>query len=370
MAILKLKELLQRRGAIAFFLDASDAFGCIKWSLLFTKLDRLNFDRNITAAISRLYHLSHGRVVWRGATSRSFILKQGVRQGGCISGHLFNIYFASLDICDKICAMIFYADDLVIVVYHPWAAVIVLDKLRKLSIELNVNWNPDKCKVLQMSSTSTHGFEWYGKVLENVSRFVYLGWIIVRKLRCCDDEQAARQAGKFYAAAHDTSQAYKFTQGLPMKERVDFAKTIGGVYAPEAFTSVSEKAMSKMRNAHRYLFMRLTGWNGVECYDEEKSVSSETIGSDDSAEEYYDCRSRWLYAYVATAKKSVVYSGIRAVHAADRLEVDFLHPAPTLQYQFRKARARIQRVVKKLDLELNLPSIRLSNSMKKILAPA
>ena len=134
--------------------------------------------------------------------------------------------------------MIFYADDLVIVVYHPWAAVIVLDKLRKLSIELNVNWDPDKCKVLQMSSTSTHGFEWYGKVLENVSRFVYLGWIIVRKLRCCDDEQAARQAGKFYAAAHDTSQAYKFTQGLPMKERVDFVKTFGGVYAPEAFTSV------------------------------------------------------------------------------------------------------------------------------------
>ena len=262
--------------------------------------------------------------------------------------------------------MVFYADDLVIVVYHPWAAVLVLDELQKISVELNVSWNPDKCKVLQMSSTVTHDFAWYGKMLENVTRFVYLGWIIVRKQRSSDDEQATRQAGKFYAAAHETSQAYQFTRGLPEKERVDFAKTFGGIYAPEAYTDVSEKVMSKLRSAHRYLYMRLIGWNGIESYDDESNVSTETIGTDDSSEEYYDSRSRWLYAFAAGTEKLATYQRIRG-HVNKEFRVEFLHPAPTPQYQFRKARLRIQKVTGRLGLNLNLSSIRLSRCMLKIL---
>ena len=227
MAVLKLKQMLQRKGAIVFFLDASDAFGCIKWKTLFKKLEQLNFDTNLIAAISRLYQLSGGRVIWRETTSTPFILRQGVRQGGCISGHLFNVYFAHLQATSVNCTVIFYADDLVIIVFHPWAAVVFLAELKQVSLDLNVNWNPDKCKVMQMASSTTHRFEWYGKELENVTRFVYLGWLVVRKLRNCDDEQAARQAGRFYAAAHATSQAYQFTRKLPWNERVSLTGWAG-----------------------------------------------------------------------------------------------------------------------------------------------
>ena len=297
MAVLKLKQLLQQKGAIPLFLGASDAFGCIVWKTLCEILERHDFHSNLIAAISRLYQSSAGRVIWRGLTSTTFVLSQGVRQGGSISGHLFNLYFASLSSLGEKVWVILYADDLVIIVFHPWAAVCALRHLEEISRALNVNWNPEKCKVMQMSSDVVHAFQLYGKPLENVSRFVYLGWIIVRKLRNCDDEQAMKQAGRLYAAAHDTSQAYQFTKHLGWQQRVAFAKTFGGIYAPECYTNVSEKALSRLRAAHRYLYMRLTGWIGEEAFDEEATVESLSPASTDSAEEYYDTRSRWLYAH-------------------------------------------------------------------------
>ena len=60
---------------------------------------------------------------------------------------------------------------------------------------------------MQMPSSVTHNFSFYGGILENVSRYVYLGWTIVRKLRNCEDEQAAKQASRLYAAANETSEA-------------------------------------------------------------------------------------------------------------------------------------------------------------------
>ena len=240
MAILKLKQLLQRRGAIVFFLDASDAFGCIIWGKLFTELENQDFDINLIAAISRLYRMSSGRVIWRGTVSTTFVLQSGVRQGGSISGHLFNIYFACLDRISKYAVVIFYADDLVIIVFHPWAAVCVLAELTALSKNLNINWNPAKCKVMQMPSSVTHNFSFYGGILENVSRYVYLGWTIVRKLRNCGDEQAAKQASRLYAAANETSEAYSFVKELDWEERATFVKTFSGIYDPECYTSLSE----------------------------------------------------------------------------------------------------------------------------------
>ena len=219
-----------------------------------------------------------------------------------------------------------------------------------------------------MSSTSIHGFEFYGKVLENVCRFVYLGWIIVRKLRNCDDEQAAKQAGRLYAAAHESSQAYGFTKHLDWDHKVAFAKTFGGIYAPECYTNLSTKALSKLRAAHRYLFMRLTGWIGVESVEEESTVSSLSIGSDDSAEEYYDTRSRWLYAYAAATEKRTLHSSRMSSSESRITAVDHLKPAPSIEYQLRKGHQRIAGAVKSLGLEIDIGSIKLSAAMAKVLA--
>ena len=369
MAILKLKQLLQQKGSIALFLDASDAFGCIRWKKLFQLLRDKGFDSNLIAAISRLYSNSGGRIIWQGVESSRFVLRHGVRQGGSISGHLFNLYFALLDIAGGMAFIIFYADDLVIICVHPWAVTTVLHDLRNVSINLNIKWNPDKCKILQTDSRVTHQYRWYGSVIENVSRFVYLGWIIVRKTRNYDDEQALRQAGRFYAAAHEVMQSYGFVHQLPMEDRVNFAKCFGSVYCPEAYTSLSERVLSKLRAAHRYLYMKVTGWHGVESVEGGSSTASISIGSDDSDEEYYDTRSRWLYAHAASLLRSVSYMGVKGEPRSEPLELSYLHPAPTIEYQFRKAQYRISRTVKRLGIPLEMKSMKMSRTMEKLLAP-
>ena len=281
-------------------------------------------------------------------------------------GHLFNLYFATLDIGHGRACIIFYADDLVVVCLHPWAVTSFLHELKKISDLLNITWNPSKCKVMQMSSNTTHNFRWYGKLLENLSRLIYLGWLIVRKTRNVDDDQAARQAGRFYAAAHEITQSYGFVSKLPWQERVNFAKCFGAMYAPEAYTSVSEKAISKLRAAHRYLCMKVTGWNGIESVEGGSTVSSCTIGSDDSDEEYYDTRSRWLYAYAATNEKKISY---RQIRSCGDLDVDLLHAAPTIGSQLRQASYRIKKVTRKLGIPLDSVNLKLSKSIMSIIKP-
>ena len=369
MPILKLKQLLQRKGTIAVFLDASDAFGCINWRIMFKMLRDKGFDSNLIAAINRLYVNSGGRVVWQGVSSEWFKLTKGVRQGGSISGHLFNLYFSMLDVGLGRVEILFYADDLVVIATHPWALTSFLHDLQRVSRQLHVQWNPSKCKVLQMSSTYKHTFWLLGKPLENVNRFVYLGWIIVRKLKNCDDEQAMRQAGRFYAAAHEICQSYDFAKRLPLNERINLAKCFGSLYAPEAFTSVSDRAFSKLRAAHRYLYMKVTGWNGIEVVEAGSSNRSQSIHSEDSDEEYYDTRSRWLYAHAATIPKETQHTHIRGMQPNGQLVVEHLRPAPCPQFQLRKAQWRMQRVLGSLDVPLDLSKNRLSKNIVRVLAP-
>ena len=121
--------------------------------------------------------------------------------------------------------------------------------------------------------------------------------------------------------------------------------------------------------------MRLIGWEGYEAYDEEESVSSLSIGSDDSAEEYYDTRSRWLYAHVAALQRNVSYKNISGPYTKKkgindhRLQIDYLAPAPSVEYQFRQARWRILNVIRRLDININLQLIKLSVAIKNALGP-
>lgn len=171
-----------------------------------------------------------------------------------------------------------------------------------------------------------------------------------------------RQASRFYAAAHEASQAYQFTRRLPWNERVNFAKVFGGIYAPEAYTSLSIKALSKLKAAHRYLYMRLTGWSGIESFDEEATVSSISIGSEDSNEEFYDTRSRWLYAHAAAMERTTLHQKVRG---CGTLLIEHLAAAPHVEYQFRKARYRIQQTIERLKIDICLEVIRLSRGVSR-----
>ena len=111
------------------FLDASKAFDRVKHSILFHKL----IDRGVPGYIVRLliYWYSNQTMCirWSGKLSEHFGVTNGVRQGGILSPHLFNIYIyiymddltIALNKCNTGCVIrsttinhLMYADDLVI----------------------------------------------------------------------------------------------------------------------------------------------------------------------------------------------------------------------------------------------------------------
>ena len=89
-----LKEFIDRHRSLYgyMFLDVSKAFDRVKHSILFEKL----IDRGVPGYIVRLliYWYSNQTMCirWSGKLSEHFGVTNGVRQGGILSPHLFNIY--------------------------------------------------------------------------------------------------------------------------------------------------------------------------------------------------------------------------------------------------------------------------------------
>ena len=155
-----------------------------------------------------------------------------------------------------------------------------------------------------------------------------------------------------------------------MDQRVNFAKCFGGLYAPEAYTSLSERALSKLRAAHRYLCMKTIGWNGVETVEaDDSTVRSISIGSEDSNEEYYDTRSRWLYGLVMCKPEPFKHRQIACDNGPITVEGVCLRSAPTIQYQIRKAEQRILGTIDELGIHLSFDKIYRSANVLKMTKP-
>ena len=94
MCIYVLKEVIDRHRSLYgyMFLDVSKAFDRVKHSILFQKL----IDRGVPGYIVRLliYWYSNQTMCirWSGKLLEHFGVTNGVRQGGILSPHLFNIY--------------------------------------------------------------------------------------------------------------------------------------------------------------------------------------------------------------------------------------------------------------------------------------
>ena len=221
MLIFLLKELFRHyiaNGSSMYvtMLDASKAFDKVNHSKLFTKL----IDRGCPSFIVRIlyywYRTQKFTVRWCCSFSEFFTVSNGVKQGGILSPHLFNVYMDDLSVnlnklqigclyAGTIMNHMMYADDLC--VFSPSVAGLrkLTDCCAKYGNMFDITYNAKKsvCMVIDnkpRDKKNIHPVVINNHTLPYTEKCKYLGHIINNNLT--DDDDIARQKRCIYAQAN------------------------------------------------------------------------------------------------------------------------------------------------------------------------
>ena len=195
------------------FLDASKAFDRINHKLLFQKLQSRGTPVYLLNILMYWYLNQTMCVKWGSATSFSFTVTNGVRQGGILSPHLFNVYMDELSISlnrcqvglyagDKLVNHIMYADDVALMSPSAAGLAKLIKKCELFGEQYDVNYNPKKSNIMVvrspgMKSVGIPTFRLNGILLEEVNKVKYLGHMINNTLS--DDDDINHQRRQLYA---------------------------------------------------------------------------------------------------------------------------------------------------------------------------
>ena len=195
------------------FLDASKAFDRVNYDILCKKLA----SRNLPNVIVRILHVWFSRqcfyVKWGSVLSQSFHATNGVRQGGILSPHLFNVYINELSIrlnsqffgchINSICYNhLVYADDTVLLAPSPKGLQMLIDICVAFGIENDIVCNEEKTKCMcvkpsVMKDLYVPTFHLGHLNIKAVEKETYLGYIINADMS--DDDHISKEIRNIYA---------------------------------------------------------------------------------------------------------------------------------------------------------------------------
>ena len=194
------------------FIDIKKAFDSVNHRILLEKLIKSRIPLMFVNLIKFWYSHQHVSVRYGHALSESFLICNGVRQGGVLSGLFFNVYIDS--ILQEISNMkygcklgimsaniIAYADDIVILAPSTFSLQLLIDKAHQLASYLELKFNKVKTKCMVFSSLKgksypVKSFTVERENIEFVTSFRYLGFMIKDNLRNNDDIDDKRN--RFY----------------------------------------------------------------------------------------------------------------------------------------------------------------------------
>ena len=141
------------------FLDASKAFDRVNHSILFEKLAKRGVPVYILRLLIFWYQHQNKCVKWGSLTSELFTVSNGVRQGGILSPHFFNVY--DVDLSTKLnklkvgCVMgefiinhLLYADDIVLVSPSSAGLKKLLAVCEKFGDDNDILFNANKSAIM------------------------------------------------------------------------------------------------------------------------------------------------------------------------------------------------------------------------------
>ena len=193
------------------FLDISKAFDSVDHRILIEKLLDMKVPVYFVNLIRSWYCNQHVSVRFGNEMSESFIICNGVRQGGVLSGLLFNLYIDC--VLEKLSSMrvgcrlgiinsnvIAYADDIVLLAPSVASLQLLMNTANQLALKLKLNFNKDKTKCMiftkSRSKTILRKFIIDNKEIEFVTTITYLGFRLQSNLN--NSEDIYRVLQKFY----------------------------------------------------------------------------------------------------------------------------------------------------------------------------
>ena len=269
--IYTLKEVIyfykyQSTSIYVCFMDACKAFDRVNHWLLFKKL----IDRGMPLILVRIlmewYTTQKACVRWGSAVSNSFVVTNGVRQGGILSPLLFNVYMdglsSSLSNTPTGCAIggvmvnhIMYADDLVIISPSVKGLQRLLHVCAVYGQTHDILFNDDKtvCMFMPVKSSfyiNTPALFLNGRRLTFTVKYKYLGTLITHD--GSDEANMSRQRGFFLCAQQCLSK--NFNACSPSVKATLFRTFCSNMYCGHLWHDFRKSALRRLIVGYNHSF--------------------------------------------------------------------------------------------------------------------
>ncbi len=169
-------------------LDARKAFDVVNHQLLKTKCYNLDVNKEIWTVMDSIYTDGKEVIRWRGEESRQYNIKQGVKQGGTASAHLYKLYCNNLlDSMLKSRLGTFIgpvyvgtptcADDMLLMANDPAELQAMLDICFEYAKQHQYEIHPQKSVIAHMVGSKHEGVTWKlgEEPVTKVDKFTHLG---------------------------------------------------------------------------------------------------------------------------------------------------------------------------------------------------
>ena len=252
------------------FVDVRKAFDRVNYLKLFLKLRRRGTPIYLIGILHCWFSTQQFCVKWGNALSQSFGSSNGLRQGGILSPHLFNVYTDDLNIrlnllpigctvngftINNLC----YADDMVLISPSAQGLQRLINTCSQYADEHDIIYNESKTQCMSLFPRTLRNVEDPAMYLKNhrlefVKEFPYLGHIITRDQKDTADIEHRRR--KLCALGNMITRRFSFCH--QDTKLLLFRTYCYNVYGCSLWSNYTREAMRRLFVIHNDILRRLT----------------------------------------------------------------------------------------------------------------